>query len=316
MTAAPFISWIGHGAASLAPPAAFTDAKTHVFGIAADTAAMQRLADTLLNPAGRGAVRYEAVLPVALFSFMDIAKCTSAADIVGWLPGRECAIWVPLWERHSGNLLRDRLVFWSPYIFIDYTIGMVTGREAWGWPKVAAQIAVDTDTPADPQFSCTTTLFRTLAATTRGETAILYRITRTQPAARPAQVWHSAGDAIAGLIGSLAGETAAEVAKTLHLQPHLPSVVLKQFRQPGAPELACYQAIVDSPITPTGFSGGGLLFDIFELEITTCESHAIVPDLLGRPADAGTTRLPVEFAAWVTFDFQALTGEDIVVATA
>ena len=93
-------------------------------------------------------------------------------------------------------------------------------------------------------------------------------------------------------------------------------MVLKQFRAAGAPQSACFQAIVDSPIEMTRFIGGGLLWDTFSLEITNCESHAIVYDLLGyKPAPGTTTTLPVKFATWVTVDFQALSGDDIVVTT-
>lgn len=313
MTNAPFISWIGHGAASLAPPGVFTDAKTNVFAVEADIAAMQTLVDTLLNPAAGSAVRYEAVLPVAMFSFMDIARCTSGTDIVGWLPGRECAIWVPLVEKHA-DPLHDRLVFWSPYIFISYTIGMLTGREAWGWPKVLGEIAVASDTPADPQFSCTTMLFPKLAADTRGEHGVLYRISSNTPV-HPAPWWESAAHALEGMIGGFLGGVAQDLMKAFRLQPRVPSVVLKQFRAAGAPVTACFQAIVDSPIEITRFGGAGPLAGAFTVEITTCASHTIIKDLLGRAPDPGSTKLPVKFAAWATIDFQALTGDDIVKAS-
>jgi len=314
MSNVPFISWLGHGAASLAPSGVFTDAKANAFVIDADTKAMQRTVDTLLNPAGAGRVRYQVALPVAMLSFMDIAQCTSSTDILGWLPGRECAIWIPLLEFRDGHLLPSRLVFWSPYIFISYTIGMVTGREAWGWPKVLAEIGVASDTPANPQFSCTTTFFPTMAATTKGEHGVLYRIVQQQAAAQQPPVWQSAGEARAGLIDGIFGGLAGDLLDAL--QPQLPSVVLKQFRAAGAPQSACFQAIVDSPIEMTRFIGGGLLWDTFSLEITNCESHAIVYDLLGyKPAPGTTTTLPVKFATWVTVDFQALTGDDIVVTT-
>ena len=93
MSNVPFISWLGHGAASLAPPGVFTDAKANAFVIDADTAAMQRTVDTLLNPAGAGKVRYQVALPVAMLSFMDIAKCTSTCSTGTWNSARawKCA---------------------------------------------------------------------------------------------------------------------------------------------------------------------------------------------------------------------------------
>lgn len=314
MSTIPYISWLGHGAANLAPPGVFTDAKAAIFVIEADTAAIQKLVDTLLNPAGGGIVRYEAIGPVAMLSFMDIARCTSGTDIAGWLPGREAAVWIPLVELHSGNPLADRLVMWSPYIFINYTIGMVIGREDWGWPKVLADIAVASDGQSAPAYSVKTTFFPTLAAATQGVTGQLYSVTGGSALHSPQSSWRNGIEAVEALTGALLGGVADVLIKALNLSPQAPSVALKQFREPGAPQTACYQAITDSPIAVTAFHGGGLLDGQWELEVTTCESHPVVRDLLGRTPDPGSTKLPVKFAAWVVIDFEALAGHTIVAA--
>jgi hypothetical protein len=314
MTAAPYISWIGHGAANMAAPDTFTGAKMNIFGIETSTAAVQNLVDTLLNPAAGGNVRYAPALPVAIVSFSDSPKCTSQVDAIGWIPGRETMILVPLWEYLAGHLLPSRLVFWAPYVFIDYTIGLVTGREVWGWPKVLARIGVATDAPG-ADFSCQTTIFPTLAPSTRAEDAVLYRIVQTQAGAEAPPSWRSAGEAAQGMVQGLLGGLAEDVLRKLAFQPQIECVVLKQFRTTDDPETCCYQAIVNSPIALTGFGGGGPLFDQFTLEITTCQSHAIVSDLLGSAPEPGSTSLPVIFAASATVDYAALPGAAVVVAT-
>lgn len=310
----PYISWLGHGTASLAAPGVFTGCQAHMFAIDASQAAMQALVDQLLNPAGNGDVRYEVALPVALLTFLDIAKCTSGTDTLGWLPGRECAIWVPLIELHANNPFATRLVLWSPYIFINYTIGMVTGREIWGWPKVLAKISVASDTPATPQFACSTTYFPTMSATTQGVDDLLYRIVQTAPASQTAPVWTDGATAIADLIDGFLGGLGTVLADALQFSPELPCVVLKQFRQAGDSQNACYQAIVDSPIQVTNFLGGGPLFEHYALEVTTCASHPIISDLLGRVPDPVSTTVAITFAAQLSIDFQALTGANIIVA--
>ena len=66
----------------------------------------------------------------------------------------------------------------------------------------------------------------------------------------------------------------------------------------------------------TGFHGGGLLSPSdFTLDVLTCESHQIVRDLLGTAPARGQTTIPIEFAAWLAFDFTALQGEVVVSAT-
>jgi hypothetical protein len=312
LTAVPYISWIGHGAADMAPPDTFTGATMNLFSIATSTTAVQNLVDTLLNPAGGGQVHYTPALPVAIFSFSDSPKCTSLADPIGFIPGREAMILVPLWENLTGRAV-PRLVFWAPYIFIDYTIGLVTGREVWGWPKVLARIGVAADAPG-ADFSCRTMIFPVLAPTTSAQDAVLYRIVKAQPGAA-APSWTSPAEAARGALEGLLGGLTSDVLRALAIQPQIDCVVLKQFRTSDDPKVCCYQAIVNSPIALTAFRDGGPLLDSFTVEITTCESHRIVCDLLGTAPNPGSTSLPVTSAAWAAVDYAALPGPAVVVAT-
>lgn len=313
MTGVPYISWLGHGAANMSPPDTFTGAKMHLFGVDTDATAVQTLVDTLLNPAAGGRVRYAPALSTAILSFSDAPRCTSQIDAIGFIPGRETMILVPLWEYHAGTPLPIRLVFWAPYVFIDYTIGLVTGREVWGWPKTIARIGVASDAPG-ADFSCRTTIFPVFRPTTLAQDAVLYRVVQTQAGAQ-APPWKSAADAGLGMVFGLLGGLAEDVLQALAFQPEIACVVLKQFRESDDPTTCCYQAIVNSPIALTGFGGGGPLLDSFTVEITTCESHTIVRDLLGTTPTSATTSLPVKFAAWAAVDYAALAGSAVVVAT-
>ncbi len=315
MAGTPYISWLGHGEANIAPPGLFKDAKAHSFVFEANKAAMQKTVDLLLNPAGAGQVSYEVAVGYGFVSFMDIAKCWSGTDPSGWLPGRETAFWMPLLEKHA-NPLKDRIVFWSPYIFINYAIGMVVGRETWGWPKTIAEISVADDNPtAPPQFGCVTSYFPKLSSDVRGETGLLYRVTEDKPGSAEKSVWDTAEEAVAGLIGGTLGGLAMHLADALHLQPEVPCVTLQQYRMPGDTNMACYQAITHSPIGVDSFTGGGPLSGAYSIEITTCESHQIVQDFLGTTPSAGSTKIPVSFAAWVDMDFRTLPGGTVVVAS-
>ncbi len=313
MSNMPFINWLGHGAADLSPPGVFTDARATSFVFEADKAAMQKTVDKLLNPAAGGVVRYEVPLPVGMVTFMDIARSTSSVDVVGWLPARETAFWIPLVETHPGNPFKDRFVMWTPYIFISYSIGMVIGRETWGWPKVIADISVASDTPSAPQYGCSTTYFPTLNAATQGVTGPLYRVVSNGSAPEHQSIWQSGEEAMKAIIGKTIGGLAGGLLSIFDVEPRAPSVALKQFRDPASPQTACYQAICNSPIQVNQFKGGGVLEGDWRVEITTCESHQIVQDFLGRAPDPGKTVLPVKFAIWADIDFEALNGDTIVV---
>jgi hypothetical protein len=322
MPAVPFISWVGHGAASLSPPGVFTDAVMYMFAIAADIAAMQRLTDALLNEAAGNALRYRVAAPAALLTFVDVARCTSAIDAIGWLPGRECAIWVPLIEQAPGNPFHFRPVLWAPYIFIDYDIGMLTGREAWGWPKVGARIGIAPIAANDAPFVCTTTYFRNFAADAPGMTAPLYRILRAGPPCSDSRGgWRGGTEAARAIaqnlltgVRELTAELGKKLIQSIGPEPIIPSVCLKQLRDSAVPGHACYRAIVDSPVRITQFYDGGMIATPLELEITTCRSHQIVADFLGRNPDPDKTTMPIRCAAWVRVDFQALPGKVLAAA--
>ena len=314
MSTIPFISWLGHGAADLAPPGVFTGATASCFGFQANQDAMQALADKLLNPAGGGVVRYRVVGDLGMVSFMDIQQCSSGTDIVGWLPGRETALWVPLLETYPADPNRYRVVFWAPYIFINYAIGMIIGRDTWGWPKVMADITVASDNPAAPVFQCATTYFPTLSQSTQGVTGPLFSINGLPAGGVRGRGWTTPLQAFEGIAAGLLSGLGEQLIKILGAGPQVPSVAVKQFRQPGAATTACYQAICDSPIEITAFSGGDVYPDGLSLEITTCESHQIVADFLGVPPGQGSTTVPIAFGGWVGINFQALTGDVIVSA--
>jgi len=317
VTNPPFVSFVGHGAASLAPPAVFTGATSYVFGFRASKPAMQSLVDSMLNPIGGTSVRYDVPVGAAMVSFMGIERCTSATDRIGWEPGRECALWVPLVETElaTGG---QRIVLWTPYVFIDYTIGLLTGREVWGWPKVGGQITLPSDRPSGPaSCGCATTLLDKLAPETRARLGPLLTVTGDAPLSEhPSPGGGGWPEAAKIFVEALLDGIAIELSDALLAGSILPTVQLKQLRDSLDPTRACYQAIVDSPAQIDGLAGGGPLeWWTYEFAITTCESHQIVRDLLGSEPDAGRTVVPLTFGARVLFDFTALPGRVVATTT-
>lgn len=106
MTQPPFISWLGHGAVNLAPPGLFHDVTGYAFVLDASRRAMQALVDKLLTPATQGKVSYEVPWNSALLSVTDIAQCSSGPEQIGWLPGKEFAIWVRYLKSSRTNCYR------------------------------------------------------------------------------------------------------------------------------------------------------------------------------------------------------------------
>jgi uncharacterized protein with NAD-binding domain and iron-sulfur cluster len=311
-TLPPYISFNRRGAIALRPPATFRGVKGYFFAVPTAAGAMQKLVDELLMPATHGAVTYEVSMQRALVSFLDIAECTSSVDSFGWVPGRECAIWIPLFERRGRHV---RPVLWSPYIFINYAIGMVTGREVWGWPKSFAEILLPNPAAGSVgEFTCKTQIFRLLRKETPGEWSRLFSVTQETPLTRASGFAGKAEEALR-CFTNVFTRAAGPLLGAFGV-PMLSAVALKQFRDAEYPERACYQAIVNSPVRMTRFRSGGLLTGDFWLNIDTCESHQIAQDLFGKAQGAQGTRCKIESAAWAEFDFEALPGSVIVSSAA
>jgi hypothetical protein len=307
-----FISWRGHGGIELSQPFTFTDVTAYGFVVDASQSAMQALTDELLGPATQGKVKYTVVSSAALVTFFDAARCLSDPDVVGFLPSRECGFWAPLLETWPGGEFPDRLVLWSPYVFINNDVGLASGREIWGWPKALATIVVATDAPQAPaQFTATPTIIRTFGANQPAEKALLVTVAGT----RPIGAIPSGAAGLLQVASELFGDLAALFVAAFLIKPGLPVIALKQFRDSADSTRACFQAIVNSPCRLTTIRGGSLLADNFTLSVTTCASHQIILDMFGITPNPGSTSLPVRVAGTLGFDMAADVGSVVVSST-
>lgn len=313
MSLPKYLSWTGCGSSCGEPPGVFTGATMHLFGISTSGSAMQDLVDKLLNPVTGLSLEYKVLANNALLTFVDIQKGTAATEAIGWLPGRECALWIPLLETRLLSL-KTRPVMWCPYIFINYGIGMATGREVWGWSKALGDI--DFPAPADPtpRFALDTVIFRDFDPAKPGGKETLLKLTGTAPLGT-GSVWPTLGAAATALITKLIGVAPAPLALPMPGVFDFPAIALKQFRDSNTPEFACYQAIVNSPVRIRNFLGGGLHPGSFKLEVATCDSHPIVDKFLGKAASPGSTVVNCDWGAWVKMDFDALPGSVIAKTT-
>jgi hypothetical protein len=185
-----------------------------------------------------------------------------------------------------------KAAFWMPYLFINSSLGMVTGREVWGFQKEIATL--DFPAPGAPRsrFVASATIFPKLAPQTLGELKPLVTVDgpalpRTDDSEwkRPENLDEALRRELRAGIGKLLAaplpiEAALDVASCFSLLD-VNIVNLKQFRDAVDPTRACYQAIVESPLRLDAltFAGGGFLGGGYRLSITPCESHRIVEDL-------------------------------------
>jgi uncharacterized protein with NAD-binding domain and iron-sulfur cluster len=300
------------------------DAKLACFLFKADYKQLQALCDKYLNnPMGPdGPYRYLPLLPYAplVYADMKVFSLNESDRNVGWMREVDLSFWVlTVGLKRVGKLyLPDHVAFFLPYLFVNNSYAIATGREVFGFQKTEGFFK----TPPDiqhPEFSVDSLAFKTLSPDTEGVIQPLLRMEKVagSQAADPAETWadrSQAGRAILRLLtGNEAGEVALEgladkISLFDHLNINVPIVFLKQFRDIADTEKAAYQAIVKAPATLTEFHGGGLLLDRYQLVLNDLQSHPIAKTL-GLQTEQG--RIEAIAAAWLHIDFPMQEGVEL-----
>jgi uncharacterized protein with NAD-binding domain and iron-sulfur cluster len=293
----------GHGEQVMLPPGQMKRSRLYTFAVPADAAVMTAFARRYLSDPTGGDIEVTAIAPYALCTYLRSDFMTSTSEQIGTISDRECGLWIPLLEKRRGLSL-PRLVFWMPYVFIDNSIGMATGREIWGFRKEIGPVTIPAGEQDPARFIAQATIFRTLQTHTRGHVEPLVRVERDVPLGPLERAWQTIEDIGLYFVERLFG--AAWRGLGIEFRPSVDTINLKQFRDAADPTRACYQSVVTSPITISRLYAAGPLDGDYWLRITRCESHTIVSDL-GLPGE----ETKVAFGAWLDIDMLAEAGQEL-----
>jgi hypothetical protein len=312
------------GAQCYAQPFDCENARLFGFLLDADGDALRRLCDERLNQPSGGKVRYHPLAPVVLLAAAEIERVH-----VGMTDGREfytpeidVAFWVPLvaFKTVAGIEIAERFVWFLPYLFVDNTWAVASGREIYGFPKETSTFTQDLqNTGGADQVG-----LRSLVVTT----AVVERFGRESPVQNLpilsirrtdtgggglTRVWSDikeAGTEIfrmfrGGGPGTLTLPGLGLVVELAKLLAHgsYPMAFLRQFPSVADGLIASSQAIIEAQVTISNFHVGGPMPGTYEVTIGKYESHPIVRDL-GLAGSAVTAA-----AAWhMAFDFRMENG--------
>ena len=281
-----FVPRLGHGMQVVLPPGIVRGARVYAFALPCDARRVQATVDRFLSePSG---VKFDVLGNRIILTFMKARELSSTAQKLGWLPDEEAAFWVPL--RREGSLLPE---YWLPYVVVDQSIAMATGREIWGFLKEMGQLRLPKGPKDDAVFSCRATLFNELGG--EGRLQKLVDVRKDGPLGPLRRPFRGRG-----LLGGLANELfefgveGQEVAM----------VNLKQFRDAVDPTRACYQALVRNTCEIVDVRGAGKLPGEWTVSIADTPSHGVIADL-GLRGGKQTTRT----AGWLDMDFTIGPGE-------
>jgi len=134
------------GSLPVRPPFLFTGVTSRVFPLKANMARLTQFCDSYVNmDIPPEIVHYRPALPYVYLMVLDYGSMSSAsmqAQNVGWVAQHEVAFTVPLerWRMERGRLVFKDWACVSPFIFVDDEMSLTTGREIYGWPKVAGRV--------------------------------------------------------------------------------------------------------------------------------------------------------------------------------
>jgi hypothetical protein len=310
------------GSQTYPQPLNLQDCHLFSFVLEADATALRQICDTFLNDPVNGQVTYVPLASCALLMVAMIGKISCAnlpPDRQFWLPETDIALWVPVLKgkTEGGLFVAESLQWFLPYVFVDNTWAVASGREIYGYPK--AMSSFELPSPEDPnRFRVDTLTVKTFGPEAQATWQRLIEVDRVgSPGGLLRRTFHSlveAGEdflraAIADRLLPIPGLGLLEELFEFVVHGIMPMVFLKQFRDARIGTNACYQAVVEAPAHITKFRRAGEIAADYQVKIHNYTSHPIVADLgLTGTVAAGTDTWSANaLSAWYAdFDFQVL----------
>jgi hypothetical protein len=259
------------------------------------------LCDRVYNGPAGGAATYRPLSDYILMlvgSFGRVISATPPFDTWGSVRETTASFWVPLLAHHDGGDRSSRgLVVAVPYIFVDNPMSYAGGREDYGYPKSMAQF--QPDDASGPSVSVKTFGGNFHPGNRAGWKPVLDvglgdNGVPGKPRARltPASAWGQLAPNVGGLREL---KEIPEVVRSLlrGASTHqVTQLFLKQFRDATEGTMACYQTVLEAPITVTRSNWRPSL-QKWHVTIHPLDSHPITEEL---GIASQTTRLTYELS--------------------
>ncbi|MGE0277302.1 MAG: acetoacetate decarboxylase family protein [Nitrospiraceae bacterium] len=287
------------------PPFTATARDYYGFVIRADQKVIQaHICERYFNSPLRHAGRFIA-FPHVIFIFSNVENARSAAENyseLGSFSYREAAVWTLIGDREA-----QQLRWFQPYMFVDESVAMVTGREIYGFPKTLGSFRIPNGPTAPDRLWVKTSVVQDRGA--QGSQQLLFEAGR-RPDSTAACSGCNEDDFMAQLLHMLKvnpkyfeqfeipAEMATQFYKDLSAM-QLPLMFLKEFRSAVNPTHADGMLIQEAKCQITRFRNAGLYNGTYELAINDVISHPIRNDL-----GLAKGQLQVEAAFYLSFDFE------------
>jgi len=308
--------------------------KMYAFVVEGSMAKLQEVCDKYLNDPNNGEIEYRPAMNYLILTFNKIDSLSSINPPdydKGTVFEEEAIFWMltVVGKRVGPLFIAERLAWFMPYLYVNNSPILVSGREVYGFFKQLGTFQIP-DLNQEPDLLTVDTLvFKDFSPTSKSIDARLLEVKRVSTGEKHEAIktWDTFEEAVRA-IASLLFDNDEIIFPGLQLPFNLleyllakivPLVTLKQIRDVENSKKACYQALIESPMQLQTFHGGKLFGfnnfgDQFQLKINNFASQPIVQDLglyKGYSPGSESINIPVKLGFVLNFDFTLKDGKTV-----
>lgn len=308
----PYIEY--GGLQVLAPPYALTGISLQLYPVLGNHSAMQSVVDRYLNAVSTD-LKFKALGDVVLLQLGYIAQNASINlpdSNYGYGPETSATFIIPVIAYNPNNRIEFSIGLFMPYILVDNSLSLCSGREVFGIPKEIGWFSYDMAQPGSPS-TVETLVFPTFSPQTPLQRRVLCTTQRSAvDSGPPSEDWTGSPMPVDSMLSRLYspridGSVPISGPESDKLREHLlsgsmPIYSLRQLRNPQNPTQASFSEITKAVMAVSSISAGGLISGAHDVTINAYDSHPIAKDLLGSESSVTTVRAIFPF--WLRFDAQ------------
>jgi hypothetical protein len=282
------------------------DVNLAAFVFHADLESLKSHCDRTLNSPEPVSYKYIPLMSNVIMVYADmLVSSLDERDVkIGFIPETEVSFWLLTlaMQKTSNGYIPHHLAWHLPYLLVDESNSIASGREVYGFNKLGAEFTKPKDI-LTPEFSTDVLGIKKFDPTSiaqKERLLVLNRIPEADNSQGASKDWAALMNAFSGMLMSnfRPDLNAGIIEFAAHaLLDNIPLVFLKQFRDSSDTKKAVYKSLVEAPIRVSEFREGALFPGNFSLNINHLDSHPVAK-LFGL-----IDKQDSKFSAWIKVNF-------------
>ena len=301
------------------PPYQFEGGRFFCFLVKGDMMKIQRLLDVSLNKPTDFNLNIEPIAPYVSVVFVYYPKAYSvhwSVDDLGILEYRELLFCVNVKVRGTCLRSSNDIYGYIPFLFVDRSPAMVAGREAFGMPKIMANITFPHNThnkrdhnQEDNAFRCSPIVLQRYAANQTARAKNIFEIACPKGfelnsyKKKTEDIWGEMDQHVYKKLNAESG-IGYGMSQNIVRVSIMNNLGLKQYRDFNKPGKAEYKSVIEFYLKNAKINFGGALDYDFKINFPTHQEMLPIQQNLGLSPN-------VTAAFWFDMDFQFTLGNEL-----